>query len=222
MHDVRMGRGVFLGVVGAGVAGLFVGGRVSNLASPVGAVVPNALRSLVPDGWRIYSVNPPWPTFDPASYRLQVTGAVEQPLSLSWDEVLALPQARQTTDFHCVTGWTVGGVHWQGVRLQDLWDRAKPTSEAKYANFVSLEQPYVDSLSMRQTTMPNVMLAHSMDNLPLTQAHGAPMRLVIPEMYGYKGVKWLTRIDLVPKLEDGFWEQRGYDVDAWIGRSNGY
>jgi DMSO/TMAO reductase YedYZ molybdopterin-dependent catalytic subunit len=222
MHDVRMGRGVFLGVVGAGVAGLFVGGRVSSLASPVGAVVPNALRSLVPDGWRIYSVNPPWPTFDPASYRLQVTGAVEQPLSLSWDEVLTLPQARQTTDFHCVTGWTVGGVHWQGVRLQDLWDRAKPTSEAKYANFVSLEQPYVDSLSMRQTTMPNVMLAHSMDNLPLTQAHGAPMRLVIPEMYGYKGVKWLTRIDLVPKLEQGFWEQRGYDVDAWVGRSNGY
>jgi len=222
MHDVRMGRGVFLGVVGAGVAGLFVGGRVSSLASPLGAVVPNAVRSLVPDGWRIYSVNPPWPTFDPATYRLQVTGAVEQPLSLSWDEVLALPQARQTTDFHCVTGWTVGGVHWQGVRLQDLWDRAKPTSEAKFANFVSLEQPYVDSLSMKQTTMPNVMLAHGMDGKPLTQAHGAPMRLVIPEMYGYKGVKWLTRIDLVPKLEEGFWEQRGYDVDAWVGRSNGY
>ena len=222
MHDVRMGRGVFLGVVGAGVAGLFVGGRVSHLASPLGAVVPNAVRSLVPDGWRIYSVNPPWPTFNPATYRLQVTGAVEHPLSLTWDEVLALPQARQTTDFHCVTGWTVGGVHWQGVRLQDLWDRAKPTDQARYANFVSLEQPYVDSLSMRQTTMPNVMLAHGMDSKPLTQAHGAPMRLVIPEMYGYKGVKWLTRIDLVPKLEEGFWEQRGYDVDAWVGRSNGY
>jgi DMSO/TMAO reductase YedYZ molybdopterin-dependent catalytic subunit len=222
MRDVRMGRGVFLGVVGAGVAGLFVGGRVSHLASPLGAVVPNAVRSLVPDGWRIYSVNPPWPTFDPATYRLQVTGAVEHPLSLSWDEVLALPQARQTTDFHCVTGWTVGGVHWQGVRLQDLWDRAKPTPDARYANFVSLEQPYVDSLSMQQTTMPNVMLAHAMDSQPLTQAHGAPMRLVIPEMYGYKGVKWLTRIDLVPKLEEGFWEQRGYDVDAWVGRSNGY
>ena len=66
MRDVRMGRGVFLGVVGAGVAGLFVGGRVSHLASPLGAVVPNALRSLVPNGWRIYSVNPPWPTFTPA------------------------------------------------------------------------------------------------------------------------------------------------------------
>jgi DMSO/TMAO reductase YedYZ molybdopterin-dependent catalytic subunit len=222
MREVRMGRGVFLGVVGAGVAGLFVGGRLSRAVSPLGAVVPNAIQSFVPDGWRIYSVNPPWPTFDPGAYRLSVTGAVEHELSLSWDEVMALPQARQVTDFHCVTGWTVGNVHWQGVRLQSLWDMAKPTAEAKYANFISLEQPYVDSLSMKQTTLPEVMLAHSMGGLPLSRAHGSPMRLVIPEMYGYKGVKWLTRIDLVPKLEPGFWEQRGYDIDAWVGRSNGY
>ena len=98
MRDVRMGRGVFLGVVGAGVAGLFVGGRVSHLASPLGAVVPNALRSLVPNGWRIYSVNPPWPTFDPATYRLQVTGAVEHPLSLSWTRCWRCPRlARRPT-----------------------------------------------------------------------------------------------------------------------------
>ena len=217
-----MGRGVFLGVVGAGAAGLFLGGRLSRAVSPLGAVVPSAIQSFVPSGWRIYSVNPPWPTFDPASYQLSITGAVEHPLTLSWDEVMALPQSKQTTDFHCVTGWTVGNVLWQGVRLQALWDMAKPTAEAKFANFISLEQPYVDSLSMKQTTMPEVMLAHSMDGLPLPQAHGSPMRLVIPEMYGYKGVKWLTRIDLVPKLEPGFWEQRGYDIDAWVGRSNGY
>ena len=66
------------------------------------------------------------------------------------------------------------------------------------------------------------MLAHHMDDAPLTRAHGAPVRLVIPEMYGYKNVKWLTRIELVPKLVPGFWEVNGYDVDAWVGRSNGY
>src|SRR3954465_9929037 len=120
MRDVRMGRGVFLGVVGAGVAGVFVGGRASHLASPLGAVVPNALHSLVPDGWRIYSVNPPWPAFDPATYRLTVAGAGENQLSLTWDEVMQLPQDSQVTDFHCVTGWTVGNVHWTGVRLQHL------------------------------------------------------------------------------------------------------
>ena len=62
MRDIRMGRGVFLGVVGTGVAGLFVGGRLSRAAAPLGSIVPDAIRSLVPDGWRIYSVNPPWPS----------------------------------------------------------------------------------------------------------------------------------------------------------------
>jgi DMSO/TMAO reductase YedYZ molybdopterin-dependent catalytic subunit len=221
MRDIRMGRGVFFGVVATGVAGLFAGNRLSRAASPLGNVVPDALHSLLPDGWRIYSVNPPWPVFDPATYRLTVAGAVENQLSLTWDEVMQLPQASQTTDFHCVTGWSVGNVHWTGVRLQALWDMAKPTSDAKYANFISLEQPYVDTLTLEQTRLPDVMLAHSMGGEPLSRAHGAPMRLVIPEMYGYKNVKWLTRIDLVPSLNAGFWEQRGYDIDAWVGRSNG-
>ena len=83
---------------------------------------------------------------------------------------MGLPSARQTTDFHCVTGWTVGGVHWQGVRLQTIWDMVEPLPEAKFANFVSLEEPYVDTLSLRQTTLPNVMLAHHMDGAPLTRA----------------------------------------------------
>ena len=121
-----------------------------------------------------------------------------------------------------MTGWTVSNVHWQGVRLQTLWDMVEPLPTARYANFVSLERPYVDTLTLRQTTLPDVMLAHTMDGKPLSQAHGAPMRLVIPEMYGYKSVKWLHRIELVPQLEPGFWEQNGYDIDAWVGRSNGY
>ena len=99
---------------------------------------------------------------------------------------------------------------------------SSPCPSARYANFVSLEQPYTDTLTLKQTTLPNVMLAHSMDGKPLEREHGAPMRLVIPEMYGYKGVKWLTRIELMPKLEAGYWERNGYDVDAWVGRSNGY
>ena len=175
-----------------------------------------------PSGWRIYSINPPWPTFHPATYRFTVGGHVQHPTTFTWAQFADLPTAHQVTDFHCVTGWTVGGVHWAGVRMQTIWDIVKPLPSARYANFVSLEEPYVDTLSLRQTTLPDVMLAHHMDDAPLTRAHGAPVRLVIPEMYGYKNVKWLTRIELVPKLVPGFWEVNGYDVDAWVGRSNGY
>ena len=79
-------------------------------------------------------------------------------------------------------------MHWAGVRMQTIWDIVKPLPSARYANFVSLEQPYTDTLTLKQTTLPNVMLAHSMEGEPLEREHGAPMRLVIPEMYGYKGV----------------------------------
>jgi DMSO/TMAO reductase YedYZ molybdopterin-dependent catalytic subunit len=212
MSEIRMGRRAFLAVVGLGGLGLALGSRI---ARPLEAVLPG-------QGWRIYAINPPWPHFDPATWRLEVTGAVEHPLSLTWDEFQALPNHRQTTTFHCVTGWTVDDVRWQGPTLQTLWDAAKPTKQAKFANFVSYERPYVDTLTMEQTTLPNVILAHSMDDAPLSRAHGGPVRLVIPQMYGYKNVKWLRRIELVPTLEPGFWEQNGYDVDAGVGRSNGY
>ena len=70
--------------------------------------------------------------------------------------------------------------------------------------------------------MHDVMLAYEMDGKPLSRAHGAPVRLVIPEMYGYKNVKWLKGINLVPKPAAGYWEELGYDEDAWVGHSNGY
>jgi DMSO/TMAO reductase YedYZ molybdopterin-dependent catalytic subunit len=65
------------------------------------------------------------------------------------------------------------------------------------------------------------MLAYEMDGKPLSRAHGAPVRVVIPEMYGYKNTKWVEEIVAAPKAIQGYWERNGYDVDAWVGRSNG-
>ena len=86
--------------------------------------------------------------------------------------------------------------------------------------FVSAEHPYVDTLTLAQAELPDVMLAYEMDGKPLRREHGAPVRVVIPEMYGYKNVKWVERIVVGDHAEPGYWEQRGYDVDAWVGRSN--
>jgi DMSO/TMAO reductase YedYZ molybdopterin-dependent catalytic subunit len=226
MAEARIGRGAFLSVVAAGGIGILFGDRITRAASgPIAAagdLVPGPIKGLVPSGWRIYAINPPWPTFHPASYTLRITGHVEQPVTLHWAQVRALPSVRQTTNFHCVTGWTVDNVHWEGVRMQTLWDIVRPLPTARYANFVSMERDYVDTLSLQQTTLPEVMLAHTMNGVPLPREHGAPLRVIIPEMYGYKNVKWLKQIELVPTLKPGFWEQNGYDVDAWVGRSNGY
>jgi DMSO/TMAO reductase YedYZ molybdopterin-dependent catalytic subunit len=222
-RELRVGRGVFVATVVGGLSALVWGNsawkRLSGVVSPVAASVAPFLPT---EGWRIYTVSGSMPRFDRPSWRLSVGGLVEQPLSLSYDDLLALPRAEQVSTFHCVTGWTVEDVHWAGVRLDDVFERARPRDEAMGVEFVSAEQPYVDYLTRKQALLRDVMLAYEMDGKPLTRSHGAPVRLVIPEMYGYKNVKWLERIDLVPEARDGYWEQLGYDRDAWVGRSNGY
>jgi DMSO/TMAO reductase YedYZ molybdopterin-dependent catalytic subunit len=162
------------------------------------------------------------PVFDPKTWRLKIGGNVEQPLSLTYDQLRALPKVEQVSTFHCVTGWTVQNVRWGGVRIHDVLAAAKPQSTAHALEFVSMEVPYVDYLSRHQASLPNVMLAYEMDGKPLRREHGAPVRLVIPEMYGYKNVKWLQQINLVPGEQLGYWEKLGYDQNAWVGRSNGY
>ena len=221
----RVGRGAFVGVLGAGAATLFYGDTISRFLGKATKPFSSAtgLSDLVPSGgWRIYTVADTMPTFDPATWRLHVGGLAEHPFELSYDELLALPQSSQVSTFHCVTGWVVKNVAWQGVRLHELLQRAAPLPEAQALHFVSAEKPYDDFLELNQATLPDVMLAHRMNGKPLLREHGAPVRLVIPDMYGYKNVKWVERIDLVAKAGSGYWEQDGYDNDAWVGRSNGY
>jgi DMSO/TMAO reductase YedYZ molybdopterin-dependent catalytic subunit len=162
------------------------------------------------------------PVFEPATWRLRIDGLVRRPLELSYAQLRALPKATQVSDFHCVTGWTVDGVHWGGVRFRDLLALADPLPAAHAAHFVSAEIPYDDYLVLDQIGLPDVMLAYEMDGQALLQEHGAPVRVVIPDMYGYKNVKWVHRITLVSRTSLGYWEKLGYDVDAWVGRSNGY
>ncbi len=221
----RLGRAGFIGVVGAGVATLFYGKSISRATSRVTNPLSDAtgLRRIIPSsGWRIYTVADSMPTFDPATWRLRIDGLVRQPVELSYNDLLALPKAKQVSTFHCVTGWIVKDVHWGGVRFHDLLAEAKPLPHARALRFVSAEEPYDDYLDLRQVALPDVMLAYELDGEALPRVHGAPARVVIPEMYGYKNVKWVERIELVGSPGAGYWEQRGYDVNAWVGRSNGY
>jgi DMSO/TMAO reductase YedYZ molybdopterin-dependent catalytic subunit len=226
--DLRpYGRRAFLGTVAVGLSSLVWGESawrvMSSLLNPVTARVPGlgALPSPA-GGWRIYNVNPPMPRFDPATWRLRIEGLVEQRVDLSYEQLRALRRAEQVSDFHCVTGWSVENVRWSGVRFRDLFRLARPLPSATAVAFVSAERPYVDTLTLEQALLPDAMLAYEMDGKPLSRPHGAPARVVIPEMYGYKNVKWVRRIVLGEDAFDGYWEERGYDRDAWVGRSNGY
>jgi DMSO/TMAO reductase YedYZ molybdopterin-dependent catalytic subunit len=220
------GRRTFLAVLAGGLSSLAWGApawrALSSALHPASGLLPEGVRELVPSqGWRIYTVGSHMPTFDRRSWRLAIDGLVAQPQLLTYDELLALPSAEQVSDFHCVTGWSVRNVHWRGVRFRHLLAAAAPTERAHALRFVSAEQPYEDSLTLAQAYLADAMLAYELDGRPLAREHGAPARVVIPEMYGYKNVKWVERIEVVAKPVDGFWEKLGYDRDAWVGRSNG-
>jgi DMSO/TMAO reductase YedYZ molybdopterin-dependent catalytic subunit len=218
----RYGRRLFLATVAGGISSLYWGKAVWSPVSHAFRGIEAAVPLVPTGGWRIYTISGQMPVFDPASWRLKIAGLVEQPVSLTYDELRSLPRVEQVSNFHCVTGWTVDNVHWGGVRLGEVLARARPLSTGHALRFVSMEVPYVDYLTQQQASLHDVMLAYEMDGRPLPREHGAPVRLIIPEMYGYKNVKWLEGIDVVPQAVNGYWEDLGYDRDAWVGRSNGY
>jgi DMSO/TMAO reductase YedYZ molybdopterin-dependent catalytic subunit len=221
-----VGRRVVLGLLGLGAAGVAAGPWISRgLGTVSGALSrhdPTGLSSLIPGaGWRYYTVTNSFPYRPPSSYRLAVTGNVGKELSLTTDDLRALPRTRLTADFQCVTGWRVPHVRWEGVRLSDVLHAAAIEPGQAAVQFVSYDGAYTESLTMTQAQRPDVLVADKLDGKPIGRAHGGPVRMLIAPMYGYKSCKWLAEIRVSTHLQRGYWEQFGYDQDAWVGRSNG-
>ena len=221
-----VGRRVFLGLLGLGAAGVLLGARIQDwLEREVGPLIAKdgtGLASLLPIGrFRIYTVTGGLPSRSRADYRLKVDGLVDQPFTLTYDELVAMPPTKLTRDFQCVTGWRVPEVEWKGVRLADLLDRAGVQARATALRFHSFDGAYTESLTLAQARRNDVIIAYQLEGSPLSDEHGGPVRLYVAPMYGYKSCKWLDRIELTKAVEEGYWEERGYDVDGWVGRSNG-
>lgn len=220
-----MGRRVVLGVLGAGALAVAGGRWLSDVEQGVlgwlGPRDPTGLTQLVPAGagFRFYSVTGSVPRRDPAP--VTVGGLVERPRVFSRADLDALPQTRVVRDFQCVTGWRVPSVAWSGVALPDLLDAVGPAPRATAVRFTSYDGAYAESLTLDQARRRDVLIATALQDGPISRAHGGPVRLAVLPMYGYKSLKWLDRIDLTAGVEPGYWEQRGYDVDGWVGRSNG-
>ncbi|HEX5587037.1 MAG TPA: molybdopterin-dependent oxidoreductase [Acidimicrobiia bacterium] len=221
-----IGRRVVLGLVGVGAAGVLLGARVQDwLERAVGPFIAKdgtGLGSLLPIGrFRIYTVTNSIPSRSRAEYRLRVRGLVDQEVTLGYDDLTAMTPTALTRDFQCVTGWRVHDVAWKGVRLGDVLARAGVQPEAKAVQFRSFDGAYSESLTMEQAMRDDVLVAYELEGDPLSDAHGGPVRLYVAPMYGYKSCKWLDEIVLTHEVKEGYWEVRGYDTDAWVGRSNG-
>jgi DMSO/TMAO reductase YedYZ molybdopterin-dependent catalytic subunit len=165
-------------------------------------------------------------------YVLKVQGFVENRLSISYQDLLDLPQVDQTSDFHCVEGWSVKDILWRGVRFGEIVDLAKPLPEAKYVLFHALgeteSQPqgqshYVECLPLSHLLDPRkeCLLALGMNHSPLTHDHGAPLRVIAPYDLGYKSIKFVYKIDFVDKANPGWWTLANpiYPVNAPVPAS---
>ena len=218
-----VGRRIVLGMLGLGAVGVATGRWLSDGVTEVVASTAPGLANVLPatGGFRIYTVTSGYPEYDPAAYRLAVTGLVRDELSLSLTDLAALPQTGITKDFQCVTGWRVANVPWSGVLLRDVLDAAGVEPAGAALHFTSFDGVYTESLTMEQGMAPDVLVATSMFGAPIQEKHGAPVRLYVVPMYGYKSLKWLSGIEVVRDVIPGYWEQLGYDIDAYVGASNG-
>lgn len=170
-----------------------------------------------------------WPVLDlglkpeipTAKWALTLDGACRRPLRLGWDDFMALEQVEDTSDFHCVTKWSRMNLTWRGVRLADLLADLEPHDEARFL-MCHAHDGYTVNLPIEEALKPDVLLVHTVDGEPLPLEHGGPCRVITPQLYAWKGAKWVKRIELLTRDQLGFWEERGYSNTAYPWRNDRY
>jgi len=156
------------------------------------------------------------PNIDKSEWRLIVEGEVENPLEISWDEFMRLPQIESISDFHCVEGWTVLECRWEGVPFSALVEtvRSKPSGCNVWFEWADR---YTTSLPLQDLMGNDVILAHKLNGENISQSLGGPVRLVVPSKYSYKSPMWLTKIVFMKEKKLGYWESGIYSdtSDPW-------
>jgi DMSO/TMAO reductase YedYZ molybdopterin-dependent catalytic subunit len=163
-----------------------------------------------------YFVSDQIPVWDAATrgvWRLDVSGAVRRPVSLTLEELTKLPRLTQKVDHFCVEGWNARAV-WSGVRVSDLARVVEPTADAQYVDFAGFDQGYHESWDMQSAMHPQTLVAYGMDGAMLGPGHGAPARVHSPVKLGYKCTKYLTKVVFMPVRNGGYWSDQGYE---WYG-----
>jgi DMSO/TMAO reductase YedYZ molybdopterin-dependent catalytic subunit len=160
------------------------------------------------------------------NWRLPVRGLVDNPLSLSIDEIRQYPSRTQITRLDCVEGWSAIG-KWKGVKLGELLDRAKLRPGARYVIFNCADSDeegiyYYESIDLEDAFHPQTILAYELNDQPLPVANGAPIRLRLERQLGYKMAKFVMEIEVSDRLDHlgkgrgGYWEDQGYEWYAGI------
>jgi DMSO/TMAO reductase YedYZ molybdopterin-dependent catalytic subunit len=230
-RHLRVTRRRFLigfGALLAGFAGAFV--AVEALFRGGGGARRTAASGRVPGSSSFPTLEvEAVPHVPPEQWVVTVDGLVDKPLRLDHAAWAALTRRSETADFHCVEGWSrhtetadfhcvegwsVDRLRWGGVAPRTLLDMAGLQPTATHVNFHALGGTYADSLPLGLVDDAQTVLADTLDEQPLPDAHGGPLRLVVPKQLGYKNVKWVVRLEVTDHPVTGYWEHNGYPMDA--------
>ena len=170
------------------------------------------------------------PTIALKEWRLEIGGLVENPLTLTWEQFLALPQVEDVSDFHCVTTWSRLENHWRGVRFRTIAELAVPKDEARHVLCAGYDFmpgtfiPYATNLPLARAVEDDVLLVHAWEGRPLPREHRGPCRMITPKLYAWKGAKWIRKIEFLARDQKGFWEERGYSntAEPWFNDRYSY
>lgn len=160
------------------------------------------------------------PDIDTSTWALEVGGLVAHPFTLTWEQLLALPQVDDVSDFHCVTTWSRYDNHWRGVRFKTLAELAVPADSARFVLCTGYDTlpgstiPYTTNIPLERAIDDDVLLVHTWEGHPLPREHGGPLRMITPKLYAWKGTKWIRKIEFLEHDKRGFWEERGYSNSA--------
>jgi DMSO/TMAO reductase YedYZ molybdopterin-dependent catalytic subunit len=153
----------------------------------------------------------PIPPFDPRTWNFRLSGLVERPVAFTWDEFTRLPMKEVVADMHCVTRWSRFDVRWEGVLAAEVIKLANIRPQAKYV-MVHAENGYTANVPLADLQRPSTLFALKHNGEPLPPEHGYPLRLVVPNLYAWKSVKWVRGIEFMAQDAPGFWEQNGYNL----------
>jgi len=178
--------------------------------------VPQGMKTPVPAGQYITTKMPVMqrglaPRASITDWKLEIFGLVERDFSLSWDDFQGYTMQAEEADFHCVTQWSRLNVAWEGVLASTIINYARPKLEARFV-MLHCADGYTTNLDIDVMQAADVLFATKMDGQALAPNHGYPVRVIVPQRYGWKSAKWVTGVELMANDRPGFWEMNGYHM----------
>ncbi|HXU44724.1 MAG TPA: sulfite oxidase-like oxidoreductase [Thermoanaerobaculia bacterium] len=183
--------------------------------------IPHTGDDRVPPGqyvtnkWPVLTYGPV-PDTKSADWRLRLFGRVEKEVELGWLELKALPRARVTADFHCVTRFSTLDNLWEGFSTRNLLAQASVLPDATHV-MIHCDGGYTTNLPLEDFLSERALFVDTWNGRHLPRDHGGPLRLIVPHLYAWKSGKWVNGVELLAEDRRGFWEENGYHAygDPW-------